>query len=103
MSRIYIDEEPSGPSILEVVITIMMIIVFPIGLIYLIYKLIASIIRFFHEQKDRKYGKAIQSSEATNCTVNSLDSIAHAKENGWLSDEDFELIKRKRIKTLKKL
>lgn len=103
MSRLYVSDEPPGTSLFEVVITIMMIIVFPIGLIYLVYKLIASIIRFFQEQKDRKYTKAIQSSEATNCTVDALSSIDQARGNGWLSDEDFEIIKRKRIKTLKKL
>lgn len=80
----------------DIVLTIFLIILFPIGIIYLIVKAC-------NHARDRKYHNAMMSSQATEDTVGSIASLAAARENGWLKPKDFDKLKNKRVRKLKRL
>lgn len=98
MTRYHIIEEDDSPFLpfVDIVLTIFLILLFPIGIIYLIVKAC-------NHARDRKYHNAMMSSQATGDTVDSIASLAAARENGWLKPEDFDKLKNKRVRKLKRL
>lgn len=95
MSSYRIEEESSTP-IFDVLLSLILIILFPIGIIYLIVKAC-------NHAKDRKFQNAKNSATSTVNTVESMSAIEAAKGNGWLNQSDYDRLQKKRVRKLHRL